>query len=95
MEITNKELAYSLIREYGIASAKELANLAWRKYNIEVKPAAMAGALRPFIKTGRVGSSKDSSGTHYWINREIDEQFNNEVELNDLTGLYRFKKGLR
>lgn len=94
MEITNKELCYSLLREYGIASAKELANLAWRKYTIEVKPAQMAGALRPLVRSGRVGSSKDNSGTHYWINRDIDNSFD-DTELNDITGLYRFKKGLR
>lgn len=91
MEATNKEICYTILKEYGICSSKEIANLAWRKYNIQITPAQAAGGLRPLVKAGRVGSSKDTTGTHYWLNKEAD-MFSNDVELNDITGLYRFKK---
>lgn len=91
-DLTNKEIVYNLLKTYGCSTSKQLANLAHRDFNIQVSATQMAGAMRPLIKTGRIGSSKDErGGTRYWLNSE-SELWATDVELNDLSGLWRFKK---
>lgn len=90
--LTNKEIVYNLLKTYGCSTSKQLANLANRDFHIQVSATQMAGAMRPLIKTGRIGSSKDDrGGTRYWLNSE-SELWATDVELNDLSGLWRFKK---
>lgn len=90
--LTNKEIVYNLLKNYGCSTSKQLANLAIRDFHIQVSATQMAGAMRPLIKAGRIGSSKDDRGaTRYWLNSE-SELWATDVELNDITGLYRFKK---
>lgn len=90
--LTNKEIVYNLLKTYGASSSKQLANLAHRDFNVQVSPTQMAGAMRPLVKAGRIGSSKDDKGaTRYWINEEA-EKWEKDVSLDDITGLFRFQK---
>lgn len=89
--ITNKEICYSILKDYGCSTSKEIANLAWRKHGIQITPSQVAGGMRPLVKTGRVGSSRDNNGTHYWINKEADT-YANDVELDNISGFYKFKR---
>lgn len=90
--LTNKEIVYNLLKTYGCSTSKQLANLAYRDFHIQVTATQMTGAMRPLIKAGRIGSSKDErGGTRYWLNSE-SELWATDVELNDLSGLWRFKK---
>lgn len=91
-KLTNREIVYNLLREYGCSTSKQLANLAYRDFNVQVTATQMAGAMRPLVNAGRIGASKDEKGsTRYWLNRE-SELWATDVELNDLTGIWRFKK---
>lgn len=91
-KLTNKEIVYNLLSTYGCSTSKQLANLAHRDFNVQVSATQMAGAMRPLVKAGRIGSSKDDRGsTRYWLNKE-SRQWATDVELNNLTGIWRFKK---
>lgn len=90
--LTNKEIVYNLLKTYGCSTSKQLANLANRDFNVQVSPTQMAGAMRPLVKAGRIGSSKDEkSSTRYWINEEA-EMWEKDIKLDDISGLYRFQK---
>lgn len=90
--LTNKEIVYNLLKTYGCSTSKQLANLANRDFHVQVSPTQMAGAMRPLVKAGRIGSSKDEKGsTRYWINEEA-EKWEKDVSLDDITGLYKFQK---
>lgn len=70
MEKTNREMAVEVLQTYGAMTSKQCANLVNRDFNIHVTPAQMAGALRPLIASGKVGTSKNGTTSVYWYNKE-------------------------
>lgn len=79
--MTNKEVVYKLLKVYGCSTSKELANLAYRKFNIQLTPTQVAGAIRPLVSSGRIGSSKDDKGsTRYWVNAGTENWGKTELD---------------
>lgn len=91
IEISNKEAIYNILKTYGCSTSKQIANLIHRKFDITLTPTQVAGSMRPMIKAGQIGSSKDSSGsTRYWLNEDCF--WGEEIQLDDISGLWRFKR---
>lgn len=84
--MSNKELVVEILKTYGCSTAKEVANLAARKYGVQVTPSQVAGALRPLIATGDAASSKNgNNATVYWMNTT---SWRSQVELNSLNNRF-------
>lgn len=91
MEITNKEAVFNALKTYGCSTSKQIANLIHKDYNINITPTQVAGSIRSLIKSGMAASSKDGyNKTYYWINNDCF--WGNDVVLDDLSGIWRFKK---
>ena len=91
METTNKEAVFNILKQYGCSTSKQIANIAHRDYNLCITPAQVSGFIRTLVKTGMAASSKDGyNKTYYWLN---DSCFwGEEVKLDDICGLWRFRK---
>lgn len=65
--MTNKELILRALSEYSCVTTKELSNYIKRTYKEDISPSSIAGALRTYIKEGKVAKSNCGIGTHYWV----------------------------
>ena len=62
-----KDLVKEVLNTYGCSTSKEIANLIYRNYNVQITPAQVAGVIRPMITHGEAASSKnDKNVTVYW-----------------------------
>lgn len=62
-----KNLVKEVLNTYGCSTSKEIANLIYRNYNVQITPAQVAGIIRPMITHGEAASSKnDKNVTVYW-----------------------------
>ena len=62
-----KDLVKEVLNTYGCSTSKEIANLIYRNYGIQITPAQVAGVIRPMIAKGLAASSKnDKNVTVYW-----------------------------
>ena len=62
-----KNLVKEVLNTYGCSTSKEIANLIYRNYNVQITPAQVAGVIRPMITHGEAASSKnDKNVTVYW-----------------------------
>lgn len=62
-----KEMVKEILNTYGCSTSKEIANLAVRKYGVQITPSQVAGVIRPMITHGEAASSKnDKNVTVYW-----------------------------
>ncbi len=69
--MTNKEIVMEILDTYGCSNSKQIANLAYLRLNEHITPAQAAGAIRPLVKAGWAGSSKDDKNTTiYWLTEE-------------------------
>lgn len=91
MELTNKEAVFNILKTYGCSTSKQIANLVYRDYNISITPTQVSGSIRSLVKCGMAASSKDGyNKTYYWLNNDCF--WTDEVKLDDLLGIWRFKK---
>lgn len=65
--MTNKELILRALSEYSCVTSVELSNYIKRTYKESISPSSIAGALRIYIKEGKVAKSNCGIGTHYWV----------------------------
>lgn len=64
----NKKIVLKVMLNYDCQTATSIAMDALRLFRYEISPASVSGVLRPMIKRGLVGSSRDGFGkTHYWL----------------------------
>ena len=62
-----KDLVKEVLNTYGCSTSKEIANLIYRNYGVQITPAQVAGVIRPMITHGEAASSKnDKNVTVYW-----------------------------
>ena len=62
-----KDLVKEILNTYGCSTSKEIANLIYRNYGIQITPAQVAGVIRPMITKRLAASSKnDKNVTVYW-----------------------------
>jgi len=65
--MTNKELILSALSEYPCVTTSELSNYIKRTYKEDISPSSIGGALKSYIKEGKVAKSNCGLGTHYWV----------------------------
>lgn len=65
-----KELVIKILTNHGCLTAAEVSNFAKRKYNETISPQSASGVLRSLAATRKVGYSKPTNQTVYWLNKE-------------------------
>lgn len=69
--MSNKEIVIEILQTYGCSTAKQIANLAHRDYDVALTPAQVSGVIRPLIAKGLAANSKnDKNMTVYWLNKK-------------------------
>ena len=62
-----KDLVKEVLNTYGCSTSKEIANLIYRNYGVQITPSQVAGVIRPMVTHGEAASSKnDKNVTVYW-----------------------------
>lgn len=66
--MTNKEAVIAALKESSCQTSKQITAYCMRKFNYEITPSAVGGALRSLIREGKAASSNCGNGTTvYWI----------------------------
>lgn len=65
----NSSFICEALKIFGTSNAKQLSCFIKRKFDEDISPAAVSGALRGMVAKGIVGSSNCGAGaTYYWVN---------------------------
>lgn len=81
--MTNKEIVIRILNYRPCLTGVQVHDYAYRFFNEDISPQAIAGVLRPLVAQGLIAQSKhpENNRNVYWFTMRGKEKFINEFSL--------------